>query len=754
MPTFDFPLLLWWGLPLAAAPLLIHLLNRLRHKRVPFAAVEFLLASQNRYRTQVLLRQLLLLALRTVAVLGAVFALAQPRWTSGLGGLFGGGRAMHVVLLDDSASMGDRGTAAGATSAFDRGRAAVGRLMAHVAAAPNQELALGRFSRLASGTGSASDRFDLARQPATPSAAARAAAEYGGSGPSAAAIPPAAAIRAVEPVFAPAGGDRQVLWVVSDFRAADWREADDARAALQRLTDAGVDVEFVNCAPPESMATGRNLAIERLELVGGVPAADVAVSFEVTVRNDGPTPARDVQVGLREDGVGRPGAQLAEIPAGETATARFDARFVQPGGHVIEATLPADRLAIDNSRTAAVEIAERIDVLIVDGDPTGGRRSGDAFYVATALAPGDAAATGLRPRIEPAGRLASLDLADFDSVWLLDVGELAAAEVEALEAYAAAGGGIVFFTGPRTRADVVTRILYRDGSGLFPVPLAGAVDLPRAPADTASVPDIVVEDHPVVAVLAGQRNPLLDAVRIDRFLAVDREYQPPDDSGLRRLLSLRSGPALAVERPFGKGTVAAVLTTASPTWNNWARGNPSWVVLLLELEGHVARARRRSTALTVGDPFVIPLEAGIDETEVEFGVPPDGATVRESAQTTGTGIEARLPVTAVPGGYSARWRRLDGSFVERLAAVNVDADEGRLASIDRDDLRTALAGVPFGFGAADDLDPGTGPSGGRPLVKQALLALIAVLLIEQCVALLAGYHIPVTGRGRRVGATP
>jgi len=86
MPTFDFPTLLWWGLPLAAAPLLIHLLNRLRHKRVPFAAVEFLLASRHRYRTQVLLRQILLLALRTAAVAGIVLSLAQPRWTSGLAG--------------------------------------------------------------------------------------------------------------------------------------------------------------------------------------------------------------------------------------------------------------------------------------------------------------------------------------------------------------------------------------------------------------------------------------------------------------------------------------------------------------------------------------------------------------------------------------------------------------------------------------------------------------------------------------------
>ena len=47
-----------------AAPVIIHLINLLRHKQVRWAAMELLLASQRKYRTRVLLKQLLLLALR------------------------------------------------------------------------------------------------------------------------------------------------------------------------------------------------------------------------------------------------------------------------------------------------------------------------------------------------------------------------------------------------------------------------------------------------------------------------------------------------------------------------------------------------------------------------------------------------------------------------------------------------------------------------------------------------------------------
>ncbi|MFN9369239.1 MAG: BatA domain-containing protein [Planctomycetia bacterium] len=107
MPTFDFPTLFWWGLPVVAAPLAIHLINLLRQRRVKFAALEFLLASQRRYRTRVLLRQVLLLLLRTALLLGLVLALAQPRWRQAIGGLLGAGRVAHLVLLDDTLSMAD-----------------------------------------------------------------------------------------------------------------------------------------------------------------------------------------------------------------------------------------------------------------------------------------------------------------------------------------------------------------------------------------------------------------------------------------------------------------------------------------------------------------------------------------------------------------------------------------------------------------------------------------------------------------------
>jgi hypothetical protein len=737
MPVFDFAPLAWWGLPLVAAPVLIHLINLLRHRRVRWAAMELLVASQKKYKTRILLRQLLLLALRTAAVAGIVLALAQPRWRSALGSLFGGGR-LHLLLVDDSLSMDDRAGAGdrpeGEAAAFDRGRRVAERIAADTAAR-GDELAVGMFSRVAAAGDLSS--WIVPRQRLGPDAVAGIREAIGRARRTWLATGPRAALDRAAAVATEAGPGGCTLWLASDFRLRDWAD-EEAAAALRRLAEAGAAIRLVDCAV-DPAADAVNLSITRLEAVGGVPATGVTVPLEVEVRNDGPGPARDVQLDLREDGASRAGLQLTEIPPGQSVVRRFDVRFATPGGHVVEARLPPDRLPADDVRSCAVEVVDRVDVLLVADEAAGSGPGSDAFFVATALAPGPAAATGLLPRVVTPTSLAAIDLAPFDVIWMLDVERLDAAAVAALEAHVAGGGGVVFFTGPRTRPEFVNQALQRGGEGPFPVPLAGAVEILPA-AGPGRVPDLVAEPHPVVAVLSGSRNPLLDAVRVERVMAVERGFDEAAAAGCRRLLSLRDGRPLVIERPFGKGLVAAVLTTAAPTWNNWARGNPSWVVVMLELQSHLARQRRRAESLTVGDDLRIPLTAGSDEIEVDFLVPPDATLVRQAATpTAGGGFEARLTAD-VPGAYTARWRRVDGTERERVVAACSDATEGRLERAGRERLGRQLAGMPFEYDTADELDPADGDLAGVSLTRPLLLGLLVVLVLEQLVAFAASYH--------------
>src|SRR5437588_4135567 len=95
------------GAALVSAPIIIHLINRMRFRRVRWAAMEFLLKSQKRNRRRLIIEQLILLALRCLLVLLVGFLVARFIGLSFT--LLGGDQGtLHIVVLDNTLSMSDR----------------------------------------------------------------------------------------------------------------------------------------------------------------------------------------------------------------------------------------------------------------------------------------------------------------------------------------------------------------------------------------------------------------------------------------------------------------------------------------------------------------------------------------------------------------------------------------------------------------------------------------------------------------------
>ena len=101
--SFLQPLLLA-GLPLALLPLIIHLINRHRHRTVEWAAMLFLLDARKMNKGMARLRQILILSMRVLAVAMLIFAASRPL-SGGILALTGGKADTVIVLLDRSASM-------------------------------------------------------------------------------------------------------------------------------------------------------------------------------------------------------------------------------------------------------------------------------------------------------------------------------------------------------------------------------------------------------------------------------------------------------------------------------------------------------------------------------------------------------------------------------------------------------------------------------------------------------------------------
>jgi len=124
---FLYPALLF-GLLAASLPILIHLLNRRKLKRIQFPAVRFILLSQKRISRSYRLRHWILLALRTLAVVFLALLLANPIFQIGAGLFAGSGPVSLVVLLDNSLSMTWSGDGNGFKQAKDAARLLISAL--------------------------------------------------------------------------------------------------------------------------------------------------------------------------------------------------------------------------------------------------------------------------------------------------------------------------------------------------------------------------------------------------------------------------------------------------------------------------------------------------------------------------------------------------------------------------------------------------------------------------------------------------
>src|SRR3989441_11908988 len=93
------------GSALVSLPILIHLINRMRFKRIRWAAMEFLLRSQKRNRRRLVIEQLILLALRCLLVLLAVLLVARYLFSFPI---FEPQNTLHLFFLDFSLSITDQ----------------------------------------------------------------------------------------------------------------------------------------------------------------------------------------------------------------------------------------------------------------------------------------------------------------------------------------------------------------------------------------------------------------------------------------------------------------------------------------------------------------------------------------------------------------------------------------------------------------------------------------------------------------------
>src|SRR5579872_764528 len=329
-----------WVLPgalLVSIPIVIHFINRLRFRRVKFAAMEFLLASQQRNRRRLLLEQLLLLLLRIVAVAALVMLVARPLIDPERFSLFQGQKTHHLVLVDDSGSMRDR---LGDASAFDAGLDVIRKIAAEGERKPDtQTLTL---LLLSNPTQPVYTQENLNKDFVS-----QLEGKLKGLHCSHRALDLAVGAEAARKMLAELGGAARNFHLISDFRQNNWEDDTALAASLREMDLDKVTVNLVKTVAESHP----NLGITDLSGIVDVAAVNVPLRLSVKVRNYGDEVARDVRLTVLVDGQKRPATEIIEkIEPCQERSIEFDEQFPKTGPHDVQVSLPADALEQDNVR--------------------------------------------------------------------------------------------------------------------------------------------------------------------------------------------------------------------------------------------------------------------------------------------------------------------------------------------------------------------------------------------------------------------
>jgi len=657
------------GLAAAVIPIVIHLLQRRRLKRVPFSDLRFL-APLNQQRMRSLnMRRWLLLLLRVLIVAFTALAMARPSLRGGMTNLIPTkARSSVLLLVDTSYSMRAEGKDG---TAMDVARQAAQRIV--------QELQQGDEVNLMTFDAHATrwfqtpihdfavlqDRIDELEASWKPTNWKEGVEE---------------ALR----LLGETHESNRELYVISDFVGVG---PDSLDVDLSSLQD-DVRVTFVDARVEPFV----NVSVEDVQTPAGAVLQDEPQRLGVNVRNH----ARDVPADcvLRVDLEGEPKGE-ASLRLAKDAQQLQEFTVVATQAREVEGVVSkrVDRLPADDVRHFVLPVVGQVSVLHVLGDP----EADGAFFLSRALEPSREGRSPIGLKEVEAARFTSADLREQQAVVLSSDVRLTPSQIDILEAFVESGGGLLLFTGQRETADAANRMLMALGDAR----VAGVVERQDG--------FVNLEELRPTGILAGfkpEELRTLEGVRFTRYSELTA------GTGARVVLHTTGNEPALVEGKHGTGHFMVFAFDAARDGSNLSlstmylplvhrsivylagqTGRQKLEYLVgerIEVQLPLDRAEQRAQA-TDGSGEVRYAQAGTPDTGTtddltRFTVTMPGGDQRALvARYVGNAAVVTFEDTQVPGHYV-----FEGLGQRFVRAVNVDTQESPQAAFEPHRLAEAL----------------------------------------------------------------
>jgi len=362
-------------LPLAAAPIVFHLLMRRQRKRILFSTKMFFHRVNPRLTIHRKLREMLLLAARILLIALLLLALARLTVT-GIGAVLGlGGNQAAVVIIDNSASMSGSikgGKGFKLKTALEGART----LLANMEEGAKAGIVLlvpdprtGQWGGMTSEKKLLLDYLD----------------KLGGT--EATGDPARSILRATSLLkeAAPAGGGS--IHVFTDLQETEWKT--QQMNTIDVRENVRVFFHRIPTAPakkPNVCVTGAKISSRRI-----LPRQPYHV--EVLLRNDGDRDLEEVRVNRNDSEHAIADGKTVSIAAGEKKRVRLGFRSQSPGYHWIRVWIEGDGFAGDNRAAVSYICEPKGDIYFV-----GDEKAGEFGVLPLAFSPhGDGRYTSLVP---------------------------------------------------------------------------------------------------------------------------------------------------------------------------------------------------------------------------------------------------------------------------------------------------------------------------------------------------------------------
>ena len=583
--TFLQPTLLF-GLLAVSLPIAIHLLSKPRLRRIKWAATRFLLNSVQKNRRRIQAEDILLLILRALLVALLVLIFARPALMTDAGPQLGGLAAPAVIILDNSASMGQSD---GVRTRFDQAKGMAEDLLSHLAPGSSSAFYLVNNQVKAVIPKPTEDLAVLRR------AITQAPLTDGGSD-----LYPA--IKMAVDLLKSLPGQHREIFLLTDSQEAAWRELGKIRDLQDQNKDIAMHFIIVGDKGED------NLAVSGLELAGTVAAVNQPLRCAVTVSNWSQSAVQNVPVKLAaDDGAPQDEGTIDSIAPGASKSITLVARFREPGYHSLTASIPGDRLPSDNQRSLALLVLNRINTLIVGGSNNPDPNARDGFFLSHALlpvTPDQEAQYYIKVTSGKTDDLESGSLSDYELIFLSNVSQLSPQSAQNLDEFVKQGGALIVFPGPATDPNYYNTDPHF--SSLLPATLGPAQGPPANQSSLAW--QSKGYEHPITTLWNQPDSGNLSAVRVTKYFPLTLKTANGAKESPQIVVKYVDGEPAVAEQSVGKGKVILFSSTATTEWTTLPI-HPAFVPLLIRIVSFATSGLGGNLIISPGQPFASPVDS-------------------------------------------------------------------------------------------------------------------------------------------------